>query len=281
MSGGRWSAVTRLTDLGVVGAPGIRVTRLLAGRHGAWIKDLAGRLLAANETYARALGLTARELVGRLDVEVLGRHGAQRDRRSDVVVLDRGRPVLLDPLPNEKDSGWYSTLKLPLWVPCRSPGAVAGVARRLGDWRVIDDALRRLAHETEARPAAWLRETRAALDAGFRKPVRVARLAAAVQVHPDHLARSFRHTFGLAIAQYVRTRRVIWAAESLETAGQPIADVALEAGFCDQSHLTRSFRSVLGTSPAAFRRRTSREPWVGIPRELVPALLATPSGGGP
>jgi AraC family transcriptional regulator len=104
----------------------------------------------------------------------------------------------------------------------------------------------------------------------------VARLAAAARVHPDHLSRAFHRAFGLAVAQYVRTRRVIWAAEALETTDQPIAEVALEAGFCDQSHLTRSFRSVLGASPAAFRRRTRREPWTGIPSELAHVLLATP-----
>jgi AraC family transcriptional regulator len=36
---------------------------------------------------------------------------------------------------------------------------------------------------------------------------------------------------------------------------RPIADIALETGFTDQSHLTRVFRRCLGETPAGFRRR--------------------------
>jgi len=36
--------------------------------------------------------------------------------------------------------------------------------------------------------------------------------------------------------------------------GLPIADVAAVTGFHDQSHLTRHFRALLGTTPGVFRR---------------------------
>jgi transcriptional regulator GlxA family with amidase domain len=36
---------------------------------------------------------------------------------------------------------------------------------------------------------------------------------------------------------------------------RPIADIAFETGFTDQSHLTRVFRRSLGETPAAFRKR--------------------------
>jgi AraC-like DNA-binding protein len=35
----------------------------------------------------------------------------------------------------------------------------------------------------------------------------------------------------------------------------PLADVAAVCGFCDQSHLARSFRHVLGCTPSDYRRR--------------------------
>jgi transcriptional regulator GlxA family with amidase domain len=36
---------------------------------------------------------------------------------------------------------------------------------------------------------------------------------------------------------------------------RPVAEIALETGFSDQSHLTRVFRRALGETPAALRRR--------------------------
>ena len=34
----------------------------------------------------------------------------------------------------------------------------------------------------------------------------------------------------------------------------PLADLALELGFADQSHFTATFRRLTGDTPAAFRR---------------------------
>ena len=42
-------------------------------------------------------------------------------------------------------------------------------------------------------------------------------------------------------------------ARPLLLAGMPIAEVAVETGFHDQSHLTRHFRALLGTTPGASR----------------------------
>jgi AraC-like DNA-binding protein len=39
----------------------------------------------------------------------------------------------------------------------------------------------------------------------------------------------------------------------LRETSQPYASIALESGFCDQSHMNRTFRRVLGRSPAAVR----------------------------
>ena len=36
-------------------------------------------------------------------------------------------------------------------------------------------------------------------------------------------------------------------------AGKPLAEIAFETGFADQSHLTRLFKSMRGLSPGAFR----------------------------
>ncbi len=69
--------------------------------------------------------------------------------------------------------------------------------------------------------------------------------------------RAFSRAFGLPPHRYVIGRRVDAARRRL-LAGEPPAAVATAVGFCDQAHLTRHFRRVLGTSPARYPRSPGR-----------------------
>ncbi len=109
--------------------------------------------------------------------------------------------------------------------------------------------------ERRARRAPqWLRETREWLHDRFLDPPSVAALASAAGVHPDYLARSFRVWFGAPIGAYVRGLRIDWAAAQLGASTRPIVEIALRAGFADQSHFTRLFRQHTGLTPALYRR---------------------------
>jgi AraC-like DNA-binding protein len=66
------------------------------------------------------------------------------------------------------------------------------------------------------------------------------------------LHRAFRTEFGLAPSDYQRQVR-LRAARRLLAAGRAPADVAVETGFADQSHLTRWFVRCYGIGPAAFQ----------------------------
>jgi AraC family transcriptional regulator len=82
----------------------------------------------------------------------------------------------------------------------------------------------------------------------------LADLADLVQVHPAHLAETFRTHMGCTIGEYTRRARVERARAALTGTNLPIARIAAECGFADQSHLTRIFRAYVGTTPAAYRR---------------------------
>jgi AraC family transcriptional regulator len=107
-----------------------------------------------------------------------------------------------------------------------------------------DDAPRRV--------PAWLREARAIVDARFRQKIVLGELAQEVDVHPVSLARAFRQQFGTSVGEYVRQLRIAYARERI-AAGEALATVAAEAGFADQSHLTRTIRQALGVTPASLR----------------------------
>ena len=74
-------------------------------------------------------------------------------------------------------------------------------------------------------------------------------------VHPVYFARAFRAQTGLPVGAYLRKLRVDRAAERLASTNFRIADIALETGFSDQSHLTRVFRALTGMTPATYRQR--------------------------
>jgi AraC family transcriptional regulator len=80
-------------------------------------------------------------------------------------------------------------------------------------------------------------------------------MASEVELSPFYLARVFKAELGQSPHQYVLARRVELAKELLRNTDQPVADVALAAGFSSQSHLSNWFLRLVGVSPAAYRRQ--------------------------
>lgn len=100
----------------------------------------------------------------------------------------------------------------------------------------------------------WLRRVEEAIDSTFAAPPPVEQLAALAGVHPRHLLRTFRRYHGTTVAQYVRQRQLQQARVALATSKQPLAMIALDAGFSDQAHFTRVFRHTYGETPGEYAR---------------------------
>ncbi|HEY6139252.1 MAG TPA: AraC family transcriptional regulator [Thermoanaerobaculia bacterium] len=106
-----------------------------------------------------------------------------------------------------------------------------------------------------ARKSPCAERARRLIERDFASPVSLAGIAFAVGVHPVHLARQFRASEGCTVGEYIRQVRVAFARQQLSASQRPIADIALAAGFSDQSQLTKSFKRVTGQTPAAYRAR--------------------------
>ena len=102
-------------------------------------------------------------------------------------------------------------------------------------------------------PAVWLSRARERLHAEFRHPPSVGELARDAGVHRCHFARAFRRGVGCTVAEFIRGRRVEWAAEQLRAGGHSLTELSLMAGFADQAHFTRAFKRVTGYTPGAYR----------------------------
>jgi AraC family transcriptional regulator len=104
----------------------------------------------------------------------------------------------------------------------------------------------------------WLRLAEEMIEAQLASPPDLAAIAAAVEVHPVTLARSFRRTHGCTIGEYIRRRRIDRAIEQLKESPSPLAEIALRNGFADQSHFCNLFRRYTGVTPSQFRRAVRR-----------------------
>ena len=100
----------------------------------------------------------------------------------------------------------------------------------------------------------WLARVIREIDERYAEPWSMAALAEVAGVHPVHLAREFRRTTGKTVGQYVRELRIRRACEELRATSLSIEEIALRAGFADQSHLSRWIRRTTGLSPRDIRR---------------------------
>ena len=99
----------------------------------------------------------------------------------------------------------------------------------------------------------WLRCARELLDGRFDQPVSLRGLAREAGVHPVHFAAAFRRFHGCSVGEYLRRRRLQYVHRRLANPEVPLAQVATEAGFADQSHLTRTFKRFCGMTPSRYR----------------------------
>lgn len=80
-------------------------------------------------------------------------------------------------------------------------------------------------------------------------------LARQAGVSRFHFARLFRVSTGDSPMAYLLKSRIERAKQMLLQDDRPVCEIAAALGFCDQSHLTRTFRRMTGVTPREFARR--------------------------
>jgi AraC-like DNA-binding protein len=101
--------------------------------------------------------------------------------------------------------------------------------------------------------AQAVKQMREFIEDYYTEDISIKQLAGLVHFSPFHLIRVFRETVGMPPHAYltqVRVRR----AKQLLAQGRPIAQVALETGFVDQSHLNRYFKRIFGVTPGQYSK---------------------------
>lgn len=119
-------------------------------------------------------------------------------------------------------------------------------------YQLLGEAFERPAAVSQRRPA-WLQHLREEVDRRFLEPLTVRQLSESVDLHPVHVARAYRKEYGATVGEHVRSLRVSYAQELLRNRSMSLSDIALEAGFSDQSHFSRLFKRSTGMTPRQYR----------------------------
>jgi AraC family transcriptional regulator len=103
--------------------------------------------------------------------------------------------------------------------------------------------------------ASWqMQRVRAYIEANLEKPVTAKELSAVLRLGPSHFQRAFKKCFGVGPHAFVVERRLKRAQELMLATDEPLCEIALAAGFADQSHLTKTFHNAVGVTPGVWRR---------------------------
>jgi AraC family transcriptional regulator len=111
----------------------------------------------------------------------------------------------------------------------------------------------------DAHAPPWLLRARDFLRETLPVP-RVSDAARVAGVHPVHFARAFRKYFRCSPGEYLRECRLDRATTLLRTTKLTLAEIAHDAGFCDQSELTHAFTRTFGWTPRDLRGRMFHPP---------------------
>lgn len=111
----------------------------------------------------------------------------------------------------------------------------------------------RLCGEALAEPAA-LRRAETIIRMRSGRDLEVRDLAREVGMSESRLHRLFRLHRGVTPGQAMTAARLSYAARLLAESRESLAEVALRAGFADQSSFTRAFRREMGATPADYRK---------------------------
>ena len=210
------------------------------------VKDAKGRIMHTNRYNADIscwrstddmIGYTSEELYAPDQAAVY----ANRDRE----VMETGKPIV------ERLYGFVADRSDNLnCVTVRPVMSVAG--RRIGTATVYWRAQQKMA------AANWYDPVRKAvtyLNDHYAENVTVDGLARIAHYSPAQFRRLFRTLMQMSPSDYIANVRVNEAKTLLATTDRRIADIAADCGFFDHAHFIRTFKGIVGVTPARYRRR--------------------------
>jgi AraC-like DNA-binding protein len=221
-----------------------------------WVKDREGRYCWVNRAFLINYAVDRpghetrsgpEDVFGKTDYDLSPTFLADQYRLDDEQVLTGKRIVNRIELVGQTEGStvWNITNKIPL---SDTDGAIIGTA---GITQRLDVPTQEMMPATEFGPVlAYLRDH-------YHEPITNQQLARLAHLSVRAFERKFRSSFHLTPQKYLRKLRMRMASRALVYTNQPLANVALDCGFVDQSHFSREFRRHFGRTPRDYRAHYS------------------------
>lgn len=212
-----------------------------------FIKDRRSRFVMLNQRSCEYCHVASeREAIGKTDHDFFPKDRADLYVEGDRKVMRTRMPVLnaIEPAPEEAGSN-----KLIIYskVPIRNrKGQIIGLA---GIHREIEGL--------KAAPNIHHRLSRALqhLHENYASRLTTRQLAKMTGISSSQFDRHFRRLFNTTLRQYLLRVRVHAACRELAQTDKNITEIALEVGFYDHAHFTRTFSRLMGIAPLVYRKQ--------------------------
>ena len=211
-----------------------------------YMKDAEGRIMALNKRNCDFCNIHDElDAVGRRSVDIFPPPLAQDFVSLDKTVLRTGRPLINQ--ASDHNADWSSDKHVKSIFPLhdrkgRCIGTTclyykAASAQSSPDWHGI------------------MKPVTDYIQANYTGDVSAGKLASMAGMPESSFRLRFTQTFGISPGRYITAIRLNAARKLLETTEKPLSEIAIEAGFWDQSHFTKMFKIERGVTPGEYRRR--------------------------
>lgn len=211
-----------------------------------FMKDRQGRFIMRNRHGCEYCQVSSeRELIGKTDHDFHPKARADMYVKGDQKVIRTGEPIInaIEPAPEEDGS---DRLIICSKIPVRDRQGrvigIAGIHREVEGFRATPKSYGRLSEAVQH------------LHTHYAKPLTTRQLAKMVGVSSSQFARRFQKLFNATLRQYLLRVRVRAASRLLAQTDKSITEIAMEVGFYDHAHFSRTFSRLMGMGPLAFRK---------------------------
>lgn len=158
----------------------------------------------------------------------------------------------LDRAPRPRDVSWLlGDLKVRIEMEWRREDAASRMALEGISLLLLARTLRA---PSDDRAPEWVRAAMALIEQKYAETISLADVADEVELHRATVAAGFRRWLGRSVGEAISEVRLARALEQIRSAKRPLAEIAVECGYFDQSHMGRHVKRATGATPGQIRR---------------------------
>jgi PAS domain S-box-containing protein len=215
-----------------------------------YVKDVESRWQECNSATLTLFNASRKsEVLGKTDWDFYPEEIAREIIQDDRSVIESGQSIVnkLEVIVNETGRLlWVLTTKTPARTRDGRICGVMGLTRPVGTTDLLPEGYRQF-----SKVIAYVEER-------YRTSLEVSELARIACLSESQFRKRFVKLFKISPSKFINRIRVQTAAKLLLSSKEPISEIALQCGFCDQSYFTRQFSHFFGLTPKRYRDRLGK-----------------------